>query len=319
MKEKPKDAGSSNNDFYCRDNNQNRQGGYTPNRGNYHGATNVLVDSGSMVTLVSESFYNSLEPKPDLCSMSCFNLDLVGVCGTSLPYLGYIEGDILIPSILEPSIIVPILIVPGIIGTNVLHFCNRDKISEDPYSIALDAMNCTNYVSVKTTNKIPIVIHPNEVSAISRFVRKQKGVKTGLTEATDKPQLSGLTVCTRVVSLECEGVTARVPVRVCNITCKPMRILPNTTICSLSEVKVVDSWKPETVTTPTPVNKTFENLQKLGIKVHKENLTEEQYVRAQQVLENWENIFSKSSTDIGKTDLVKHQIKLNNDTPFTFK
>ncbi|KAH3790535.1 hypothetical protein DPMN_168737 [Dreissena polymorpha] len=48
--------------------------------------TNVLVDSGSMVTLVSESFYNSLEPKPELCSMSCFNLDLIGVCGTCLPY-----------------------------------------------------------------------------------------------------------------------------------------------------------------------------------------------------------------------------------------
>ncbi|KAH3693936.1 hypothetical protein DPMN_081375 [Dreissena polymorpha] len=38
MKEEPKDAGSSNNDFYCRDNNQNRLGRYTPNCGNYHGA-----------------------------------------------------------------------------------------------------------------------------------------------------------------------------------------------------------------------------------------------------------------------------------------
>ena len=47
MKEKPKDAGSSNNDFYSRDNNHNRQGGYTPNRGNYHGANRGSYRGGN--------------------------------------------------------------------------------------------------------------------------------------------------------------------------------------------------------------------------------------------------------------------------------
>ena len=82
-------------------------------------------------------------------------------------------------------------------------------------------MNCTNSVTVKTTNKFPIVIHPNKISTISGFVRKENGVKTVLTEATDRPQLNGLTICPRVVSLEGEGNTDRVPVRVCNLTCKP--------------------------------------------------------------------------------------------------
>jgi hypothetical protein len=290
----------------------------------------VLVDSGSMITLISESLYNSLEPKPDLCDITDFNLDIVGASGNKLPYIGYIEGDILIPSILDPGVSVPILVVPdtenrqdvpGIIGTNVLRLCNNDfnhDISSlDAYRIALDAMTCTNLTSVKSTNKFPIVIHPNQVSTISGLVRNHNGISTAITEATGKPQLAGLNICPRVVSLDGEGSTARVPVRVCNITCKPIKILPNTHICSLSEVKVVDSWKPEKQSSTKPeVSSSFKNLQDLGIKVHEENLTEEQYIRAQQILGNWENIFSTSFTDIGKTDLVKHHIKLTDDKPF---
>ncbi|KAH3726820.1 hypothetical protein DPMN_052690 [Dreissena polymorpha] len=48
MKETPEDAsGSSNNELYCRDNNQNRQGGYTPNCGNYHGANRDSYRGGN--------------------------------------------------------------------------------------------------------------------------------------------------------------------------------------------------------------------------------------------------------------------------------
>ncbi|KAH3770410.1 hypothetical protein DPMN_171697 [Dreissena polymorpha] len=50
MKENPNDAaGSSNNEFYSRDNHQNRQGGYTPNRGNYHGANRCSYRGGNRV------------------------------------------------------------------------------------------------------------------------------------------------------------------------------------------------------------------------------------------------------------------------------
>ena len=292
--------------------------------------TNVLVDSGSMITLISESLYNSLEPKPTLCDLSDFNLDVVGASGNKLPYIGYIEGDILIPSILEPSVSVPILVVPdtehrqnvpGIIGTNVLRLCNNDFISDmsstDPYKIALDAMYCTNLTFVKSTNRFPIVIHPNQVSTISGLVRNQNGLSTAITEATDKPHLAGLNICPRVVSLDSEGSTVRVPVRVCNITCKPIKILPNTHICSLSEVKVVDSWKPEKQSsTSNHEISSIKNLQELGIKIHEENLTEEQNIKAKQILGKWEGIFSKSFTDIGKTDLVKHHITLTDNKPF---
>lgn len=291
--------------------------------------TKVLIDTGSMVTLISESFYHSLDPRPELLSITDFKLDIVGASGSKIPYVGYIEGDIFIADILEDSVFIPILVVPdteyrqsvpGVIGTNVLRRCNSsdDSSKADPFRLALDALKCVNLISVKSTSKTPIIIQPNQVATVSGFVRKKEGVSTAITEPTDKPQLSGLNVCPRVVSLENTGSTARIPVRVCNMTAKVIKIEPNSVFCSLSEVKVVDSWKPE-VSTPNPescVNKSFQTLQDLGIKVNRESLTEEQFLRVQQVIGKWEHIFSKSSVDIGRTDLIKHHIKLNDDQPF---
>ena len=46
-----------------------------------------------------------------------------------------------------------------------------------------------------------------------------------------------MAVCPRVVNLK--GQSCRVPVRIFNISAKVVEIKPKTTICSLSEVKVV--------------------------------------------------------------------------------
>lgn len=292
--------------------------------------TRVLVDTGSMVTLISESFYNSLVPKPELLSLNDFKLDVVGACGSKIPYMGYIEGDIFIPDILETNVFIPILVVPdteyhqtvpGVIGTNVLHLCNTKEGSSkfDPFKIALDALKCDNLVSVKSTKKTPIVIQPNQVTTVSGFLRKKDGVTTAMTEATEKPQFSGLNVCPRVVSLESTGATVRIPVRVCNMSAKVIKIQPNSVFCLLSEVKVVDSWKPDMSTPKSDTftnNESFQKLQDLGIKVNRENLSDEQFLRVQQVLGKWEHIFSKSNTDIGKTDLITHHIKLSDEQPF---
>lgn len=78
-----------------------------------------------MVPLISESFYHSIDPKPELLSLNDFKLDVVGASGS---LQGYIEGDVFIPDILESNIFIPILVVPdteyhqsvpGVIGTNV--------------------------------------------------------------------------------------------------------------------------------------------------------------------------------------------------------
>ena len=68
---------------------------------------------------------------------------------------------------------------------------------------------------------------------------------------------------------------------------------------------IFDSKKPTT-----------KSLEDLGIKIESDNLTPDQLCRAKQVLGNWSDIFSTSSTDLGRTDTVKHHINLTDDVPF---
>jgi hypothetical protein len=64
-----------------------------------------------MVTLISESFYNSLEPKPELLDISDFILDIVGANGSNIPYRGYFGGDVFSPDILENCVLFNYLII----------------------------------------------------------------------------------------------------------------------------------------------------------------------------------------------------------------
>lgn len=94
--------------------------------------TNALVDSGSMITTVTDEFYSSLSPCPKLMSFGDLNLDVQGAGGNQLPYLGYIEADIQVSFLPNCEIQVPVpvvpvteygLRVPVIIGTNVIRLC----------------------------------------------------------------------------------------------------------------------------------------------------------------------------------------------------
>ena len=55
--------------------------------------TKALVDTGSMVTCISETFYDSLEPKPELRALEDFKLNVYGAGGNTLPFTGYIEVE----------------------------------------------------------------------------------------------------------------------------------------------------------------------------------------------------------------------------------
>ena len=46
------------------------------------------------------------------------------------------------------------------------------------------------------------------------------------------------------------------------------------------------------------------------------NIKEEQREKAKVVFEKWQNIFSRGPTDLGHTDLVRHEIHLTDETPF---
>ena len=99
-----------------------------------NGIMNALLDSGSMITTLSEKRYNLLLDKPELKELSTLGLQISVADGSILQFKGYIECII---SLLDIELVVPIVIVPEIefnkncsviVGTNILRIC-RDHYS----------------------------------------------------------------------------------------------------------------------------------------------------------------------------------------------
>lgn len=297
--------------------------------------TNALIDTGSMVTCISEHFYESLEHKPVIRDLQDFRLNVYGAGGNVLPFLGYIEAEVRIPCLTENPFFVPVLVrklsnsdndseIPVIIGTNVIRSC-KEMVSEldcssnipEVWNLAFKSM-CKKDLKVRSTNHFPISIGPNEVQTLHGLVRKSYDLETALTEQSDTSQSGSLVICPRVIRLKSSvGKVSRIPVRVCNLSAQSIKILPKSVICSVSPVKVIDSWEPETeeVSSVTKGENSDIFVETIGSKINRQNLTENELVRTSEVLNRWKHIFSTSFTDIGRTDLVKHEIKLTDNIP----
>lgn len=169
-------------------------------------------------------------------------------------------------------------------------------------------------IPVKTTNNFYIRIGPGEVKTLNGIVRKAGDVHTAVTEHFDNSLSGDLTICPRVVSLKTPGTTSRIPVRVCNLSARTIEIPPRSLLCSLSKVSVVDSWTPDL--SQKQEEKSTKMPEKLDVQIDENNLTSEELSKAKSLLNKWSDIFSTGPTDLGRTDLVQHEIKLTDSTPF---
>ena len=173
--------------------------------------TKALIDSGSMVTTMSEEFLESLNPKPELRDLTDFKISLIAANGSSFPYIGYVEVNISIPFLGRDNVTVPTLVVPTtpynshvpvIIGTNVIRLCRDVAEQADPESIPQEWQVAFSgikgqKVPVKTTNHFTIKLSPNESTTLHGFVRKPGNMKTAVTEPCDSATADQITVCPR--------------------------------------------------------------------------------------------------------------------------
>ena len=289
--------------------------------------TRGLIDTGSMVSSVSESFYNELNPRPVLRHLSDFNLSITAANGQGIPYIGYILTTVSVSHFGTTLRNMPILVVsntsynqkvPCLIGTNIISRCklNRDnsKPVPEPWQMAFDSI-IDEKIPVKTTNNFTIRLQPGEVKNISGIARNTGQFTTAVTEHLDTSLSGDLTICPRLVEMKQSGATNRIPVRVCNLSARVIEIPPKSLLCSLNSAKVIDSWTPA----PSQESKTDNesvSLEDLGVNIDTSNLSGDQEVQIKDVLNKWSHVFSKSPTDLGKTDTVKHTIHLTDDTPF---
>ena len=217
-----------------------------------------------------------------------------------------------------------------IIGTYIINRL-KPQVSEgnevpDEWQSAFLSL-CNNQLGVvKTTNKL--TLQPMEVKDINCFVRKASNVESAITEPLDSVSGTKVGVCPRLVSLKNPGKTSRVSVRIFNMSAKVMTLPAKTNVCQLHEVKVLRSETFDTAdSTPlhnssllrtTHVNQHSAEPDAALPKVDlvRAKLSPEERVNVVQVLKKWQNVFSKGPTDLGCTNLVEHEIKMKDETPF---
>ena len=127
---------------------------------------------------------------------------------------------------------------------------------------------------------------------------------------------SEFNVCPRVVSVKQNVQTARIPVRICNISARPIIIKPKTPLCDLHEVKViknVDPFEGSFSQNTSPSELSFEDI---GVSLPDKHLTLHQKQEARGLVDKWKHIFSTGPIDLGFTNLVEHEINLSDNTRF---
>jgi len=313
--------------------------------------TTALLDTGSCVSIISETFYKEnlseieLEPLKEMINIECAD-------GQQLPYLGCIEATISIETGLEKAIPKQCLFLiapdtkyssrtPIILGTNILKTLLQDcknNFGEQflqkanlhtPWFLSFRCLvvrektlrrnkNCLAILRCDTEQKI--TLGPNEtkhipVKADRKLPYSEAHALVSETEDTSLPEFIdiGPTLVTYDVKKN-EYV-----VEVSNITYNTVTIAPRAIIAELQPVDIEEDMakrkKKEEEDLARRQEEVIENLQ-----IDKDNLLSlEQKEQMKALLMKHKDLFSTSDTDIGTCSKTKHRIDLLDETPFKMR
>lgn len=247
----------------------------------------ALLDTGSQVTSISESFYRRYLSHRAIQSVNKL-LKVIGVTGQNVQFLGYIELDIKFPeeeSGVKTSQTVLVLVVPGteynkrvplVVGTNVTnifaencHQGSRDQTVQQTtlssswkraYKTAQLHQQFANQceigkIKIKSTSRRPIVLESFQTIVVWEITRSLPNVPI---KAILEPHVthSGVTTTQSLITLSPTGTKCRVPVEMTNTTpnrvvLSPKAILANVHLASevVHEVEIHRKTNPQWPTT----------------------------------------------------------------------
>lgn len=303
----------------------------------------ALLDTGSTVSTVSESFHHEhlptlpIYPLQNVLKIECAD-------GELLPYLGYIIASLTAPgtgshSIEEQECLLLVVpdsrynrSVPLLIGTNILsHFLDHTRQEHGCKFLQVANMHTPWYLSFrcmvlrekelkKNRNCLGLVrnadlngttIKPNSSIVVTGVIDKPLDYEP--TCAIAQPALSGdlaslLDITASIVNYQSKH-TGFVDVQVSNVTTQTVTIPSRAILCELQPVTIVDrESKPE----DSPDSDAFMD----DIKITSQALNEHEYDKLKTKLRERREAFSSGKDDVGLTSRVKHDIRMNDNTPF---
>lgn len=303
---------------------------------NFH----CLFDTGSQVTTVSHSFYNTylsdlaIKPLNDL-------LEVEGANGQSVPYIGYVELSLtFLPDFVgeEMDIDTLALVVPDLrtsqppvlIGTNTLdvvydqHCQSETKFHPVPFGyravhkileIRRKLTTDDYHGIIKIQSSIPETIPARQTVvldclAICPFLQGEKEVVIQHPTSFSLP--GGLMVKSGLVDLP-PVQPAHLPVVITNESDHDVVIPARAAVAELSAIQTI-LYKEQSVRPPS--DSTEPNQTKLNYNFGDSPLSVEWKQRVTSMLDSIPEVFAKHDLDFGCTDMVKHEIKLSDPTAF---
>ncbi len=306
-----------------------------------------LVDTGSMVSTVRESFFRQhFETWGQEKLQSCHWLQLQAANGLPIPYLGYLELEVELCGKTLPGC--GLLVIkdppanasppaPGVLGMNILRRCystlfgqhgpalfNLPTVTEAPKSVVQAFQRCHQASlnsppdvigRVKLRGKKPCRIFGGTMQLVPTTCSAQYSGATVLFEPLDWGLPAGLLASPALVPVE-RG-TAYIPV--VNVGISDVLLYPRTEIGALREVSVVSlpSGVKEvpsylaTVASQAVVPTLQDQMDTVDLSA----LSVEEQEGARHLLWRYASVFSSYDGDLGCTNLITHEIPLLDDTP----
>ena len=306
--------------------------------------TQSLLDSGSCVSLVAESFYNKHLADNELKSVEGI-LNIECANGGQLPYIGYIETDVIITSGLPGSKPMPCLILvspdtpysnrtPVVIGTNILNellteckdnygsqFLQKAKLHTQWY-LSFRAIvirqkelkrNSNRLAVIRNASKERIILKPNDVIEVKGYADRELNFpcSTAIIQESDESQISSDVDIENAVIQYNYKRNGEIRVCLSNITTNTITIPPRSIIGEIQPATLEEEYLSKIAKECNRDNVIPSlNIDEAGL------LNSEQRKELVHLLHKHENIFSTSDTDIGICNKIKHRIDLITDIPF---
>lgn len=311
------------------------------------GGVNVscLLDTGSMVSTVTESFFlQQFEPWGLERLQSCHWLQLRAANGLAIPYIGYLELDVVLCGKVIPRC--GILIVrdpvgapsstPGVLGMNVIRRCYQElfgvhgpslfhspPVSEAP-SPVLEALQRCHQSSIQAqTSSLGMArvrgsravrVPGGTMKFVASTCSEQLSEKTVLFEPPSGGLPAGLLASPCLVQM----VRGTVYVPVVNVGVTEALLYPRLSLGSLTTVQVVslpsgitEVRSSATVFSQTAGSSVQDRVDALDLSV----LSEPDQVEVRGLLQRYSSVFAAHDADLGCTQILSHDIPLMDDTP----
>ena len=312
--------------------------------------TNCLLDTGSQVTTIPQSFYEQYLSELTIHPLHNL-LDVEGANGQTVPYLGYVELSITFPREFVGSdveIDTLALVIPHLrsaskqqvlVGTNTLDNL-YSNVNADPnlsvfeplpvgYKAILKVLEMRQRNSmgkslglVKLQGAEPGVIPANQTTVVEGVVNlpMAHSVECAILEQTTIPSLpGGLLVSPTLMNLP-SGRLCKLPVVLKNATNHDIIIPPRTVLADLNAISEVLHQEHNGNGPPTKrVLEQSPQPEAVSFNFGDSPLPTQWKERVTRLLKSMPEVFSQNDVDFGHTDKVKHHIKLSDDTPFKFR